>query len=163
MRGDVCARSLQGDLMSSSSFSTIGWRLAEIVGIVALLFVAGCDANPSMDYQSLPKAVNQPTIRVTSKIAPRQLISESLGQIGEPAVPALKQALTDQNPMVRVEACRALGYMGAKAQGAVLELTSALNDSEEAVQLEAARALGDIGEASAPAVPRLIEMLRQQR
>jgi HEAT repeat protein len=149
--------------MSSSIYTTIGWRLAAIAGIAALLFVAGCNSNPSMDYQSLPKAVNQPTIRVTSKVTPRQLISESLGQIGEPAVPALRQALADQNPMVRVEACRALGYMGAKAKDAVTELTVALNDSEEAVQFEAARALGDIGEASAPAVPRLIEMLRQQR
>ncbi|MCC7087029.1 MAG: HEAT repeat domain-containing protein [Pirellulales bacterium] len=149
--------------MSLSNCLSIGWRIAEIFGIAALLIVAGCNADPSMEYQSLPQPVNQPTIRFTSNIAPGQLIAESLGQIGEPAVDALKQSLADKNPIVRVEACRALGYMGVKANAAVAELIAALDDSEEAVRLEAARALGDIGEASAPAVPRLIELLRQQR
>jgi HEAT repeat protein len=129
----------------------------------AILFAAGCNAEPSMDYVSLPKPVNEPTVTVTGKLSPQQLISEALGQIGTPAVPALSQALTDPDPLVRVEACRALGYMGAKANEAVPALTLALNDPQEAVQLEAARALGDIGDAAGPAVPRLMEMLRTKR
>ncbi len=129
----------------------------------AVLFFAGCNAEPSMDYVSLPAPVNQPTISVTGKKTPRQLISEALGQIGKPAVPALSQALTDPDPMVRVEACRALAYMGAKAVDAVPALTQTLNDQQEAVQLEAAKALGEVGEAAGPAVPRLMEMLRTKR
>ena len=141
-------------------------RYRSILAIVCSLsavIAAGCNAEPSMDYVALPKPVNQPTVSILGKTSPQQLISESLGQIGTPAVPALSQALTDADPIVRIEACRALGFMGAKANDAVPALTLALNDAQEAVQLEAAKALGDIGEAAGPAVPRLMEMLRTKR
>jgi HEAT repeat protein len=138
-------------------------RVVGSITCAAALLLSGCNAEPSMDYASLPKPANEPTVSVTAAANPQQVISDALGQIGEPAVPALSMALTDTDPLVRVEACRALAYMGAKAKAAVPQLTQALNDSQSAVQLEAAKALGQIGEPSAPAVPKLMEMLRQKR
>lgn len=147
--------------MRYQALSLLRRRLTKIATIAALLIVAGCNNDPSMDYGSLPKPVNEPTVGFSGRVTPQQVIGSALGQIGEPAVPALSSALTDPDPMVRVEACRALGYMGPKAKDAVLALTQALNDPQEAVQIEAAKALGEIGDASAPAVPRLMEMLRK--
>jgi hypothetical protein len=147
--------------MRYQSLNLTRWQLAKFAGIFALLVVAGCNADPSMDYASLPKPVNEPTVGFTGRATPQQVIGSALGQIGEPAVPALTAGLADSDPMVRVEVCRALGYMGAKAKDAVPALTQALNDPQEAVQVEAAKALGEIGEFAAPAVPRLMEMLRK--
>lgn len=126
-----------------------------------MMLLSGCNSEPSMDYGSLPKPVNEPTVGFRGRTTPQQVVGSALGQIGEPAVPALSLALTDPDPMVRIEVCRALGYMGAKAKDAVPALTQTLNDPQEAVQIEAAKALGEIGDASAPAVPRLMEMLRR--
>ncbi len=75
----------------------------------------------------------------------------------------LSEALSDPDPSVRTEACRALAFMGAKAKDAVPSLTRTLSDSEENVRVEAAHALGQIGEPAQLAIPELMQMLHKQK
>ena len=128
----------------------------------AALALSGCNAEPSMDSQKLPPPVNislPPTAGESSQI----VAADALGRIGQPAVAALSESLKDADPVVRLQTCRALAYMGAQAKDAVLPLTQSLNDPEKAVREGAAAALGQIGEPAAPAVPALIQMLRGQK
>jgi HEAT repeat protein len=83
----------------------------------------------------------------------------SLAQIGPAAIPGLKSALLDANPLVRRQAARALGKMGPEAEPAVSELIAALEDSDPTVREAAVQALGKIGPAAAPAIPALIKAL----
>lgn len=64
----------------------------------------------------------------------------SLHQIGEPAVEALIQTLTDEDPDARFGAARTLGQI--RDQRAVLPLIAALKDPEPAVRYWAADSLG---------------------
>ena len=68
--------------------------------------------------------------------------------------------LSDPDPVVRLQACRALAYMGLQAKEAVPYLTQALGDQNEAVRQQAAVALGQIGSPAAPAVPALLQMMK---
>jgi hypothetical protein len=132
-------------------------KIADIL-VLGALALAGCNGQPSMDTQKLPPPVNavfQPTAGESSQIA----AADALGRIGQPAVAALSESLTDVNPVVRLQSCRALAYMGAQAKDAVLPLIQTLNDPEEAVREGAAEALGQIGQPAAPAVPALMQML----
>jgi HEAT repeat protein len=86
--------------------------------------------------------------------------ANSLGRIGQPAVAALTTVLSDSDPVVRLQACRALAYMGSQAQEAVPYLTQTLRDPNEGVRQQAAIALGQIGPPSAPAVPLLLQMMK---
>ncbi len=85
----------------------------------------------------------------------------SLAQIGPAAIPALKEALVDDNPQVRRQAAQALGKMGPDAAPAVSELTHALSDADPTVREAAAQALGKIGPAAAPAISELIKVLEE--
>jgi hypothetical protein len=130
-----------------------------IFAVVGLLAVAGCNAQPSMDTSKLPQAVNV-TVEPTDGHPGQIAAADALGRIGQPAVIMLSQSLSDPDPIVRLQSCRALAYMGAQAKDAVQPLTLALNDPEEAVREGAAAALGQIGAAAAPAVPALMQMMR---
>ncbi len=135
--------------------------LPKYPGLLALaaILIAGCNSQTSTDRAKLPQPVNvvlQPTAGDSSQIA----AADALGRIGQPAVPALSDSLADTDPFVRLQACRALAYMGAQAKDAVPALTHTLNDSETAVREAAAEALGQIGLPSTPAVPALMQMLR---
>ncbi|HZZ29108.1 MAG TPA: HEAT repeat domain-containing protein [Pirellulales bacterium] len=124
-----------------------------------ILAFAGCNNEPSMDNSKLPLAVNV-TVQPTDAHPPQVAAADALGRIGEPAVAALSDALTDGNPIVRLQSCRALAYMGIQAKDAVPALIRTLNDPEEGVREAAAEALGQVGLPAAPAVPTLIQMLR---
>jgi len=133
----------------------------QLAGILAVgtLTILGCNSEPSMDTSKLPQPVNtvlQPTAADTSQVA----AADALGRIGQPAVPALSESLTDPDPIVRLQSCRALAYMGAQAKDAVPALTRALSDPETAVREGAADALGQIGPPANSAVPALMHMLR---
>ena len=143
--------------------SRICSQVAMACAVIAILAVLGCNSDPSIDYQQLPTPVNEPVVGVSSQVSPRDVVTTALGQIGTPAVPALSAALGDSDPIVRVQACRALAYMGVQAIDAVPALIAALHDPQEAVQVEAAIALGSIGEPAGSAVPRLMEILRSTR
>jgi hypothetical protein len=124
-----------------------------------LCALAGCSGAPSIETNQLPPPVNAPAANI-SVTGTQVAAAEALGHIGQPAVPVLAEALMDSDPAVRLQACRALAYMGAKAGSAVPALQRALNDPEVAVREQAAAALGQIGAAAEPAVPSLIQMLR---
>jgi hypothetical protein len=132
--------------------------LCVVFGVVAL---AGCNGSTSIDISKLPAPVNV-ALPITAGESTQIAAADALGRIGGPAVPALADALTDPNAVVRLQACKALAYMGAKASPAVPELVQRLYDSEEAVRMQAANALGQIGEEARPAVPQLVEMLKGQ-
>lgn len=132
-------------------------RLAAI--IFGVLVLPGCNGSTSIDISKLPPPVNV-ALPTTAGEATQIAAADALGRIGGPAVPALSDALSNSDAVVRLQACKALAYMGAKASPAVPELVQRLYDSEEAVRTQAANALGQIGDEARPAVPQLVEMLK---
>jgi HEAT repeat protein len=80
--------------------------------------------------------------------AVREEVSGALAAIGEAAVPALLEALTHSEWLVRLHAVESLGK--TKSSQAVEPLLSTLfNDGDSAVREDAVRALGHIGDARA--------------
>jgi HEAT repeat protein len=89
-----------------------------------------------------------------------QHASAALSRIGRAAVPALAEALADEERDTRqVAAARVLGRIGAEAAAAVPTLTQALRSEHTHVRQAAAEALAGIGPAAAPAVPALADKL----
>jgi HEAT repeat protein len=88
----------------------------------------------------------------------QQLAILALSRIGDSAVEALAGTLTDQRPLARWAAARALGRMGSPR--ATKPLLSALADEEFSVRDAAAQGLVRIGPA---AVSDLSEALKHQR
>ncbi|WP_324632903.1 HEAT repeat domain-containing protein [Phormidium sp. CCY1219] len=86
----------------------------------------------------------------------RQAIN-TLRRIGSPAVPALLDALRDEDKEVRSAATFALGAMGADATEAIPALINSLTDADDRLRLDAAVALRKIG---APAVSQLNAALK---
>lgn len=130
-----------------------------MAGLFAVSVATGCSNEPSMETMKLTPPVNvgmQPTTGEPAQLA----AADALGRIGQPAVPALMEALIDGNPVVRFQAARALTYMGAQASSAVPALMRALGDQDESVRQQSALALGQIGPSAAPAVPQLLQMLK---
>jgi len=70
-------------------------------------------------------------------------IGDALSKIGEPAVPALIQALQNDRPLVRAEAARAL--VRIESQQSIPALIRALDDPEPAVEHHAWNALQRMG------------------
>jgi len=133
-----------------------------LLGIVGIIAVTGCGNSTSIDISKLPAPINV-ALPTTAGEATQIAAADAMGRIGAPAVPALASALSDSDAVVRLQACKALAYMGAKASPAVPDLVQRLYDSEEAVRMQAANALGQIGEEAKPAVPQLMEMLKARR
>src|SRR4051812_31593629 len=129
--------------------------------LILCCLLAGCNGSNSVDPSKLPAPVNAAVI--TNPATNTQVAAaDALGRIGLPAVPQLAQALLDTDSAVRLQACRALAYMGSRAANAVPALERALSDPEVTVREEAAIALGQIGPAAEPAVPTLMQMLRSK-
>src|SRR5262245_31191796 len=138
----------------------IGVLGAVVSGLITL---SGCNGGSSLDISKLPPPVNV-ALPTTAGEATQIAAADALGRIGQPAVPALSDALSDPDAVVRLQACRALAYMGARASAAVPELVKRLYvDPEEAVRTQAANALGQIGDEAKPAVPSLMEMLKGRK
>jgi HEAT repeat protein len=131
------------------------------IAAAGLAMVAGCSGQPSTEAVKNLTPVNV-ALPTTSGTPTQIAAAEAMGRIGTPAVPALVEALRDPNPIVRMQACKALAYMGTKGKDAVPALMQTLGDSEETIRIEAADALGQIGDPSQPAVPTLLQMLRTQ-
>lgn len=80
--------------------------------------------------------------------AVREETSSALAALGEAAIPALLDALTHADWLVRLHAVESLGK--TKSRNAVEPLLSALfNDEDSAVREDVIRALGDIGDPQA--------------
>ena len=86
---------------------------------------------------------------------------ERLVQIGQPAVPALIDALNHKNRRIRYHATIALGKIGSPASSAVPMLIKALSDEEIQVRRNAAIALGQIGDPVEEIIPIFIETWRK--
>jgi HEAT repeat protein len=78
---------------------------------------------------------------------------------GEPAVPALAEALHDPDGSVRVNAALALYKIGPRAHGAIPALCAALEDDIDWVRMDAAMSLSRLGPAAREAVPALVATL----
>ena len=85
--------------------------------------------------------------------------ADALGKIGPAAVPALIEALRDDDSDVRYTAA-ALARIGPAAEAAVPALIEALKHDDSIVRFNAAYALGKIGPAAEAAVPTLLEALK---
>jgi HEAT repeat protein len=135
------------------------WKCLFALLSTGMLLAAGCSGPPTMDSGKLSTPVNA-AMPSTSGDSGQIAASDALGRIGQPAVAALSSVLSDPDPVVRLQACRALAYMGPQAKDAVPYLTQSLGDQNETVRDQAAVALGQIGAPAAPAVPVLMQMLR---
>lgn len=87
--------------------------------------------------------------------------ADSLGRIGEAAVPSLVRALGHADPKRRAEAARLLGHVGPRAKQAVPALVNVLSDPSPEVQKSAAWALGQVGPAAAAAVEPLMRLVEE--
>jgi vesicle coat complex subunit len=95
----------------------------------------------------------------------RRSAADALSNIGPAAadaVPALAEALKDQDTGVRRSAADALSNIGPAAADAVPALAEALKDQDTGVRRSAAYALSNIGPAAAEAVQVLADALKNQ-
>jgi HEAT repeat protein len=96
----------------------------------------------------------------------RRGVAMALGLIGpeaKNAIPALVEALSDADPLVRGEAAVALSRIDPTADGVVAALSRALADSDYGVRNNVAKALGRCGPAAKPALAALKKTLRDQK
>jgi HEAT repeat protein len=93
-----------------------------------------------------------------------QAVTNALGRIGAPAVPALIKTLSNPSEKVlaRQYAAIALTKINDNAKEIVSALTRALDDDNSVIRRSAAGALGKIGPAASAAVPRLIDLSRDE-
>ena len=83
------------------------------------------------------------------------MVLARMGTTAKAAVPALVQAMADDDPAFRAEVQFALGALGPEAAEAVPALVASLDHDDKNVCLSACYALGKIGPQAAAAVPRL--------
>lgn len=89
--------------------------------------------------------------------------SETLAQIGKPAVPACIRLLEHKDPDVRWWVADALGMIGADAAEGVPALIDHLNDQDSGARDAASRALSRIGPPAVSAVPHLVAATKSGR
>ena len=109
------------------------------------LVIAGCGTSTA-DWVAQTKS-SDPSTRQHAVQALQRRVKEQAT-----VVPALTEALQDENKFVRRDAAKGLGKFGPAAQDAVPALQYRLQDGEPSVRKAAARALAQIGRSdSAPA------------
>lgn len=82
-----------------------------------------------------------------------------IGPLAQLAVPALLQALTAGDSVVRSRAAESLGRIHTDAGHVVPALVNSLSDTNSEVRASAAEALSGWGKEAQPAVPRLVQLL----
>ncbi len=81
----------------------------------------------------------------TEPLASRAVICRTLGAIGRPeAAPALREAVDDEDPLIRAEACRALGKVGSAADDCTLLARVMAADTQADCRVAAIEALGTL-------------------
>jgi HEAT repeat protein len=111
-----------------------------------LILTAGCGARSTEHWIGRLK---DPDV-VKRREAIRELASRTAD--AERVVPALAEALIDENEYVRREAANALGRFGADARPALSALVTALSDREQRVRSAAAAAVRRIESETAKGV-----------
>lgn len=125
---------------------------------IALLVVAGCGSGPAHTESpfATPNQLMGEEIRNRIASIPFQHRSELfdnllwLSQTGEPAIPALLEGLSNNEPKVRANCAYVLGRIGDRRT--IPNLTAVAKDRHDVVRMEVARALvlmGDIKHAPA--------------
>ena len=90
----------------------------------------------------------------------RRSAAQVLIQMGPPAIPALAKALKNSDADVRSNAAEALGRIGAEAKTALPQLVPLLKDSNADVRSSAASALGSLGPEAKTVLPQLVSLLK---
>ncbi|MDE0184082.1 MAG: HEAT repeat domain-containing protein [Candidatus Poribacteria bacterium] len=130
------------------------------LSIVETLTLMGSDAESAVS--ALIEALRKPNFSVYRRkmfVDFHDSCVEALVEIGTPAVPALKDVLSDANAELRYHAARTLSNMGYKANPAAIALVPLLNDEYDKVRIAAASALG--GMRSQP-VPDIVINIKKQ-
>jgi HEAT repeat protein len=93
----------------------------------------------------------------------RELAAAALSEFGaggRAALPALIQAVQDENPVVRRRAIRAIGMIGPDAvDDALAAVMVATDDLDDSVAMQAIATLGEFGPLAASAIPALISAI----
>jgi len=84
-------------------------------------------------------------VRAISTRTRTTCVLNTLGGIGEPAVPALAQLIGANDLALRRSACIRLGRLGPRAKAALPELVTALSDYDATLRIEALTAIRLIG------------------
>lgn len=85
-----------------------------------------------------------------------------IGDLGPASVPALRNALRHEDPIVRQAAVYLLGTVGTGAEPALDDLVVALTDRDPNVRAEAASAIGALGSTASRAAPALRRAWRDE-
>jgi HEAT repeat protein len=126
-----------------------GWQAAYALGNIGTAAAPAVSALiEALKREKVPRAFRTPP---SSSIA--------LGQIGEPAIPALTEVLDDPRPEVRLAALLAFNFMGEHAAGAMSELTKLLKDGETEIRNVAAITLAGAGAEGSAVFASLKECL----
>jgi HEAT repeat protein len=122
----------------------------------AALFLSYLRPADAASVAALVAALDDPAAEV------RTQAGETLGVVGEPAVPALVETLKKGTANGRVGASLALLRMGPAAKPAVPDLTALLADGkmDAGVRRGAAATLGAVGPGAKGAVPALLKALK---
>ena len=118
------------------------------------------NGGPEADAEPPPTEPTRERMKTYREWTVTETAIDSLGRLGEKAVPPLIESLDDPNPLVRYRAARVLSRIGPDAVEAVPALVRHLSDVDESVRREAARAIGQIGPEASEAVPHLINALK---
>ncbi len=115
-------------------------------------------AQAGLDHMRLS---HEKAIRLCSKqLGDASYAEAALRKSGQPAVPALIEALGAAAPAIRVKAARTLGCLGEVAAAAAPALTTALHDHDLDARLAAVKGLWNITKTADVAVPTLVDLLR---
>ena len=129
---------------------------AALLGLSFPLFLGGnARAGVCSEAESAPYIENLGSTNENVRNAAFTIVEEC----GAAAVPALIEALKDDDADVRSSAADVLGNIGAEAKAAVPALIEALKDDDADVRSSTAYALGNIGAEAKAAVPALVEAL----
>lgn len=115
--------------------------------VCVLLLVSGCGKKSTGEWVDQLRAADG-----SSRLHAIAALAERQGD-ADVVIPALAEALRDQESFVRRDAARALGRFGSEARPAVPGLRALLRDRKKDVRQAAARALAQI-DPQAVAKPR---------
>ncbi|MFH1753935.1 MAG: GDSL-type esterase/lipase family protein, partial [Candidatus Omnitrophota bacterium] len=133
--------------MLSRDDTTLSTHIGDALGNIGLPVVSSIDL--------LIEAVRRSDLGYIGVAHFAALAFNKLGRYSGQALPALSEALRDDDPNVRQFAAMAIGNMGPAALSAMPDLIKALDDEHDAVHYYAAEALGKMGSGARGAIPRL--------
>ncbi|MFO0939033.1 MAG: HEAT repeat domain-containing protein [Gemmataceae bacterium] len=138
--------------------------LALMVGLLTVAassgVVAGTKDNEAKKYTELLQKSKDPKVRLDAieKIGELAQINKKLGT---PAVPYIKDALSDKDTEIRKAAAKAYGRCDPDDADAVKTLVDLMkNDKEDAVKMSAAFGLQSMGEKAKVAVPDMLTVAK---